>query len=191
MDVKDGKALSVSSVGFRYDRLAKLILDEKTFRHPRAMTVDASKGGSWRLVARAVAAGQGKTEGYHERTDIVFNPVVTRSLLGGGGGRGTLESLANAQIEEIKEVMAALRFGIAIAASGGKDANELGKADREMAYPYLRRLDGVADAHFFGSLQERFQSLRTLSEAGPDEQQAAARRAFARRLIQHATGPSS
>ncbi len=187
VDVKDEKALSVSRVGFRYDRLAKLVLDEKAFRHPRAMTVDASKGGSWRLVARAVAAGQGKTEGYHERTDIVFNPVVTRSLLGGGGGRDTLDSLANAQIDEIKEVVAALRFGIAIAASGGKDATALGKADREMAYPYLRRLDGVADAHFFGSLQERFQSLRTLSEAGPYEQQAAARRAFARRLIQHAT----
>ena len=186
VDVKDGKALSVSRVGFRYDRLAKLILDEKAFQHSRAMNVDASRGGSWRLVARAVAAGQGKTEGYHERTDIVLNPVVTRSLLGGDGGRDTLDSLANAQIDEIKEVMAALRFGIAIAASGGKDATALGKADREKAYPYLRRLDGVADAHFFGSLQERLQSLQTLSEAGPDEQQAAARRAFARRLIQHA-----
>ena len=186
VDVKDGKALSVSRVGFRYDRLAKLILDEKAFKHSRAMNVDASRRGSWRLVARGVAAGQGKTEGYHERTDIVFDPGMTRSLFGGGEGRGTLDGLANAQIEEIKEVMTALRFGIAIAASGGKDATALGKADREKAYPYLRRLDGVADAHFFGSLQERFQSLQTLSDAGQDEQQAAARRAFARRLIQHA-----
>ena len=80
--------------------------------------------------------------------------------------------------------MAALRFGIAIAASGGKDASALGKADREKAYPYLRRLDSVADAHFFGSLQQRFQSLQTLSDAGQDEH--AARRAFARRLIQYA-----
>lgn len=189
VDRKDGKALSVSKVGFRYDRLAKLILDQDAFRHPHSMSVDASHGSSWRLVARGVAAGQGKTEGYHERTDIVFSPRVTRSLFGRRGEREALEKLSRAQIEEISEVASALRFGIAIAASGGKDAASLTKSDREKAYPYLRRFDSVADIHFFGSLQDRFET------AGADQEnrirvtktgRSAARRAFAKRLLGHA-----
>ena len=172
----EGKALSLSPVGFRYDRLQQLILDGKAFHLPPAMKVGASSGGSWRLVARGIAAGQGKTEGYHERTDIVFRPTVIRSMLGGDGGRGELAALARAQIDEIAEVTSALRYAVAIAASGGKDAASLSKSDREKAYPYLRRLDSVADSHFFSALQKRF-----------EEDRPAARRAFARLLIRRAS----
>ena len=73
VNTQDGKALSLSSVGFRYDRLAELILREDTFRHPPAMRVDTTQPGRWRVVARGVAGGQGKTAGYHERTDIAFD----------------------------------------------------------------------------------------------------------------------
>lgn len=169
------KALSLSGTGFRYDRLHKLILDDREFTLPPAMRVDASSAVSWRLVARGVGAGQGKTEGYHERSDIVFGPRVTSSLMVLGGERDTLNDLANAQLEEIKEVLAALRFAIAIAASGGKDASSLGQSDRHMAHPYLKRMHAVADSHFFDSLQSRFEA----SAAKRPE----ARRVFARRLI--------
>ena len=175
----DGKALSLSSVGFRYDRLQKLILDGKAFRLPPAMEVDASSDDSWQLVARGIAAGQGKTEGYHERTDIVLGPKMTRSMLSGGEGRDELAELGKAQIEEINEVTRALGLAIAIAASGGKDAASLSKSDRERGYPYLRRLDAVADSHFFSALQERFEA--------PEEDRPAARRVFARLLIRRAS----
>ncbi|WP_420635257.1 type I-E CRISPR-associated protein Cse1/CasA [Candidatus Palauibacter sp.] len=177
VDVGEGKALSISRVGFRYDRLAKLVLDQRAYRHPNAMTASGSEGSSWRLVARGVAAGQGKTEGYHERADIIFNPRVSRSLFGGGQGSEVLEDLATAQIEEVGEVARALRFGIAVAASGGKDADSLGPPDWEKARPYLRRLDWVADARFFEALQERF--------GVSEEERATARRVFSRRLIRH------
>ena len=185
VDRKDGKALSVSRVGFRYDRLADLILDQGSFRHPPALRLGASERKSWRLVARGVAAGQGKTEGYHERTDIAFRPSVARSIFGGGGGRETLADLASAQIAEIKEVASALRFGIAIAASGGKDASSLTKSDREKAYPYLRRLDSLADAHFFESLQDRYGARQAALADG--QARSPERRRFARRLVRHAT----
>ena len=173
----DGKALSLSSVGFRYDRLHKLILDGKSFDLPPAMTVDASGDRAWRLVARGIAAGQGKTEGYHERTDIMFGPMMTRSLLGGGEERSALARLSRAQIEEIAEVTRALGLAIAIAASGGKEAALLSR-DREQAYPYLRRLDSLADGHFFGALQERFEAA--------EADRSSARRSFARLLIRSA-----
>ncbi len=153
-----GKALSLSRTGFRYDRLHRLVLDEREFTLPPAMRVNASSAASWRLVARGVAAGQGKTEGYHERSDIVFGPRVTKSLMSLGGERDTLNDLANAQLEEIKEVLAALRFAIAIAASGGKDAASIGQSDRKKAHPYLGRMDTVADSHFFDFLQRRFEA---------------------------------
>ena len=174
---EEAKALSITGAGFRYDRLAKLILNRSAFRHPRAMSMDPAAGGPWRLVARAVAAGQGKTEGYHERMDILLAPRVARSLLAGGEERDRLEALSGDQLREVQEVVSALRFGIAVAASGGKEADALDKTDWDMATPYAQRLDSVVDACFFEALQARFEA------AG--ESRAAARRDFARQLIKH------
>ena len=70
---KDGKALSLSRASLRYDRLVKLLVEE-TLRHPPAMKVRVAGETRWQLVARGVAGGQGKTEGYYERTDIAFTP---------------------------------------------------------------------------------------------------------------------
>ena len=155
VDQQDGKALSLSSVGFRYDRLTKLILDETAFRHPPALRVDTTHPGRWRVIARGVAGGQGKTEGYHERTDIAFDRTTVSALLR-PQQRDALASLAEAQIEEIREVEKALRFGVAVAASGGKGTSGLTKADRAHANPYARRLDTAADVQFFAALENRF-----------------------------------
>ncbi len=174
----DGKALSISPVAFRYDRLAKLVLDKAAFVHPPAMEVDVTGGGSWRLVTRGVAAGQGKTEGYHERSDIVLGPAVARGLMSAGTARVRLENLSRDQIAEIDAVAKALRFAIAIAASGGKDASDLGASDREKAYPYLRRFDATVDIHFFNALQKRFEAT--------EDDRPVLRRAFARLLIDRA-----
>ena len=175
---KDGKALSLSSAGFRYDRLAELALDRKAYRRPQAMQVSAEQGARWRLVARGVAAGQGKTEGYHERTDIAFSTATARAL-SRQAGLDALAELSSAQIEEVQEVIRALRFGIAVAAGGGRDASELSKSHRSHAGPYARRLDAEADAHFFPALEERYAAS---TGAGADAV-AACRAAFARTLI--------
>jgi CRISPR system Cascade subunit CasA len=178
--VADGKALSLSAVGFRYDRLADLILDSKVYQGTPAMQVAAEKGARWRLVARGVAAGQGKTEGYHERGDIAFSTATVR-ILSRVDRRDVLARFAKEQIEEVAEVTRALRFGIAVAAGGGRDANELNKAHRSHADPYSRRLDREADARFFSALEER----NTASATG-DEAVAACRAAFVWTLIRAA-----
>lgn len=177
---KDAVALSVSRAGFQYDRLADLILqDRKLFKLPEAMRLpDGAENSSaqWKLVARGMAAGQGKTEGYHQRTGVVLRGRTARALVGGDRDNDwTLARVAEDLIEEIKEVQKALRFGVAVAASGGKEANEVTKADREQAYPFSRRLDGVADVAFFSALQDRY--LATEAE------RPALRASFARSLI--------
>ena len=172
---RDGKALSLSSVGFRYDRLYSLIFNNADFQAPRAMQVDATQSGRWHLVARGVAGGQGKTEGYHERSDIAFDRAVVSALFG-GAQRDELAQIGAAQIEEIKEVEKALRYGVAVAASGGKPASELTKANRAFANPYARRLDAAADAHFFPALEDRFLAVE---HSARDERRAV----FAKHMI--------
>ena len=175
--VQDDKALSLSSVGFRYDRLSELVFGNAYHRHP-AMQVKADGGKRWRLVARGVAAGQGKTEGYHERSEIELS-TATASALRRKDERDRLGAVAQEQIAEVEDVTKALRFGIAVAAGGGRDANELTKAHRSHAGPYARRLDAVADAHFFPALEDRYAAAR--ADEVPLRQDCRAR--FARRLI--------
>ena len=176
INIKEGKALSVSAAGFPYNRLVDLVFDHTTYCLPPAMDVGgASVRGPWQLIARSVAGGQGKTDGYHERTDIAFAHETGSALLK-TGKRNELAAIAKAQIEEIGEVIRALRYGIAVAASGGKAAQDLSKADRAYANPFARRLDADADARFFPALEDRFRAS--------DKTAAGVHRAgFARHLI--------
>ena len=176
---KDATALSLSNVGFRYDRLAKLLFDRGSYRLPPAMRVDSTRLRRWKVVARGVAGGQGRTEGYHERSDIAFDNSVTTAL-GRREGRDALAQISEAQIDEIREVERALRFGIAVAASGGKPAEELTKTDRMHANPYARRLDEAVDAAFFGALDRRFVA------ADDEERTGAVRAEFVRDMIRTA-----
>ncbi len=150
----DAKALSLSRAGFRYDRLAKLLFERGAYDLPPAMTIRAT-GNKWRVVARGMAGGQGKTDGYHERRDIVFGPKTVMAFAR-RKGRDDLASIYEAVLEEIAEVLTALRLGIAVAASGGKPLSDLTKADRTHAAPYVRRLDAAIDPLFFGAVERRF-----------------------------------
>ena len=176
IEIKEGKALSVSASGFTYKRLATLLFDQARYEKPAAMRVDGSASQRWTLVARGVAGGQGKTEGYHERTDIAFSRRVARAF-GRRKESDRLAEIAQAQIEEIAGVTSALRFGIATAASGGKAPEDLGKGDRAAAEPYVKRLDQVADARFFSYLEARFL-------AGDADALAVQRASFASELIE-------
>ena len=174
---KDSKALSLSSVGFPYKRLVELLFENETYNKPLSMRVEGGTSDQWQLVARGIAGGQGKTEGYHERTDIAF-ANKTASGLFRTTESNRLAEIAKAQIEEISEVTDALRFGIAVAASGGKEWSDLTRSDRAHATPFVRRLEVVADAHFFTVLQDRF-----LAEN--DDTIAARHRAVFARLLIH------
>lgn len=171
---KDSKALSLSSVGFPYKRLVELLFKNEAYKKPPSMQVEGLANDKWQLVARGIAGGQGKTDGYHERTDIAF--ANKTALVFRTAESNRLAEIAQKQIEEISEVTNALRFGIAVAASGGKESSNLTKSDRAHATPFVRRLEAVADTHFFAVLEDRF-----LAE--DDTATARHRAVFAGRLI--------
>ena len=174
VSVDDAKALSLSRAGFRYDRLAKLLFDRKVYDLPPAMSVGATEN-KWRVVARGMAGGQGKTDGYHERNDVVFSPR-TVTAFGRRKGRDELSAVYEALLEEVAEVVRALRLGIAVAASGGKLLDALTKTDRIHATPYARRFDAAVDSLFFWAVEQRFVAA---DEAG----KKARREDFARKMV--------
>ncbi|MDE2850450.1 MAG: type I-E CRISPR-associated protein Cse1/CasA [Acidobacteriota bacterium] len=149
------KALSISGAGFRYDRLNTLLFDGTAYDLPPAMTVSATTKKRWRVVARGMAGGQGKTDGYHERNDIVLTSRVATAF-GRKEERDELAAINSALLEEVAEVSRALRLGIAVAASGGKLLADLSKSDRTYARPYARRFDTWVDPRFFGAVERRF-----------------------------------
>ena len=155
VDIRKSQALSVSSSGFTYKRLVNLVFEKNSYHLPQAMYVNSDEQKRWRLVARSVAGGQGKTDGYHEREDLVF-ANTTVSALFKPKHRDRLAEIAQAQLAEISEVTRALVLGISIAASGGKDYSETSKSDRMCATPFGRRLDAVAETQYFSVLEQRF-----------------------------------
>lgn len=171
---EDAKAFSLSRTGFRYDRLAKLLIDRKSFRLPPSLEAGMPGTGRCKLVARGVAAGQGKTEGYHERNDVVFERKTARALRK-HDGQDELAQICTAQMEEAKEVANALRRGIEVAGSGGKK----GRGKGAHAGPYLKRFDDAVDREFFPALEGRFL-------AGAGDERAARRTGFARTMIERA-----
>ena len=160
---KDGKALSFSPSTVRYENLVQLLFDD-TFTLPPAVSTRGEQREGARLVVRGLAGGKGLTQGYCERTDIAFSQAALSALLN-SSARTELAELAKAQIAEIEEVKHALRFAIAIAASGGRPVEEHRTTDRQHAEPYARRLDSVADARFFPALHDRFEAANAEARA--------------------------
>lgn len=132
IDAKEPKALSIAVGGFRYDRLAKMLFDRGSYSLPRAARVKTLAGTRWRVVARGAVGGQGKTEAYYERTDVLFSGKAARKL-GSNAGRDELAEIMKAQLAEVAEIAKALKAGIATAASGGKNGKEIKKTDRQHA----------------------------------------------------------
>lgn len=157
VDTSDGKALSISVNGFPYWKIAELLTATDVWQLPPAMAIPESTTGNWRVVARGVAGGQGKTHGYHERSDIILSPTTAQALLR-PNTRKTLADLCKDQLVETQEVGNALRFGIAIAASGGKRTAKIKPTDYAPASLYTKFFDEYVDSLFFISLDRRFQA---------------------------------
>ncbi|MGC4121404.1 MAG: type I-E CRISPR-associated protein Cse1/CasA [Myxococcales bacterium] len=152
---RDGGALTVGPSGFHYELLAKLLFGDD-FEPAAAQVVRVGDDGALYLLCSALARGQGKTEGLHERLLPVPAPVKRR--LGQVDQRAALGRRAVQCIEQAKKMRSKVLFPALKAISlGGKTLED--------------RFDAEVDDVFFQSL---FGSLEQ-----PDE---AARLAWERRL---------
>ncbi len=95
---KDGAALTLDSGGFTYRRLTQLLFSGD-FHPGAAGTVRPDDADTLVLVAQAMARGQGKTEGLHQREVPI--PKHVRYRLGRPGERQALAELAQRRMEQV------------------------------------------------------------------------------------------
>ena len=188
---RDGVPLTLGSGGFNYKRVTEYLTGG--WDHPALLQPTASERRStdtMQLVARAMVRGQGKTEGYHERTIPIGHKM--KSAMQHRRGSQEMESLADiakSRIEDVGKIQRILSHAIQVFAAGG-DGDKVSPEHRSRARSWLNRLDAIVDARFFEDLQDEF-------EADENEQRSVRNRWLlngsdgvidhARRLLDNAT----
>lgn len=142
-----GKSLTIAGSGFGY-RTLRALLFGSDWMHPPTMK---SRPGdaNLMLIARALARGQGGTEGYHER--VVPIPRPTHAFfLESDDARHALDELSQARVERVRDVQRkVLRPALCALFQGAPEKVDL-KDDR--ASPWVARHDHAIDQAFFESL---------------------------------------
>ena len=156
IDTKKGKALTLAKGGFTYKRTVDYLLGE--WELPpllRSTRGDGSSSGQMQLVARAIVRGQGKTEGYHERT-IPIRIEAGSAMLRRDRTR-ELGDIARSRIDQVAVVQRILSHAIQSFLARGKPDKSTPE-QRNLARGWLNRLDDVVDATFFDDLQTEFEA---------------------------------
>jgi CRISPR system Cascade subunit CasA len=160
IEIKDGesKALTVDARGFSYKRMSD-ILFEKGFRHAPLQQIGRNdpQGCSYLLICRALARGQGKTEGLHERRIAVPPKAV------GYWRSHTLEPmalLAQDRIEQAGKMRGALRYALMMLFQNGPERpnfKQRHKPSEDRAVPFLDMFEAEIDRDFFERLFEEIE----------------------------------
>ncbi len=146
---KENKSLTLGLGGFTYKRIAEYLID---WDHPVLLkqTRDERRSSNdMTLVARAMVRGQGKSEGYYERT-ITLRPRTVARL-----NAQELGTIAKERIEDVGKVQRILRHAVSVFAAGGGDS--IADEHRVRANPWANRIDDIVDATFFDDLQDEFE----------------------------------
>ncbi len=154
---KEGKSLTLSSGGFTYKRMTEYLTSPDWQRPPLLKPTRAEQRSvqGMNLVARAMVRGQGKTEGFHDRS-IPLRPRALRAL-GTAAELQSLGEIASERINEVGLVQRILSHAIQVfLARGERDGTN--SEGRELARPWLNRLDAAVDAGFFEGLQDEMEA---------------------------------
>ena len=154
---REGLPLTLSAGGFNYKRITEYLLD-LDWERPALLKPTQSEQRSpeqMQLVARAMVRGQGKTEGYHERSIPIGHKLKTAMLR--RDATEELGDIAKKRIEAIVKVQRILSHAIQVFAARG-DADKVSREHRALARSWLNRLDDIVDARFFEHLQAEFEA---------------------------------
>ncbi len=154
VDRKDAKSLTLANGGFTYKRTVEYLFNWS--KPELLMPTDAEVGSpeTMTLVARGMVRGQGKTEGYYERMIPVRKGLQSAMLR--QGGMDDVGQIATARIEQISAVQRILSHAIQVFLAGG-DSDDVSPEHRNLARPWLNRLDEIVDRSFFEALQDEFE----------------------------------
>ena len=157
IDIKEGKALTLAHGGFTYRRTVEYLFSADWQRpellKPREEEIRSPE--TMMLVARGMVRGQGKTEGYYERVTPIRKRLQFAMLR--QGGTGDIGQIATARIEDIARVQRILSHAIQVFLARG-DRDDLSPEHRNLARPWLNRLDEIVDRSFFEDLQDEYEA---------------------------------
>ncbi len=152
IDRKEGKSLNLGRVGFTYKKTVEY-LSPGDWQIPPLCKPTSSERGDMTLVARGMARGRGKTEGYHERSIPLKEKTV--GALGRPAREEDFGEIARSRVEDVARVQGILRHAVSVFAAGGKTEG-VGKSIRDLADPWANKLDEIVDVEFFDALQDEF-----------------------------------
>ena len=155
---RDGLPLTLAGGGFNYKRVNEYLIgwDQPDLLRPTSHEQRSDE--TMQLVARGMVRGQGKTEGYFERA-IPIRSRARGALLRrtGRGSMADLGELAKRRIDRVAIVQRILSHAIQTFAARG-DSDNVSPEHRQLARPWLNRLDEVIDERFFDDLQDEFEA---------------------------------
>ena len=160
IDLKGEKVLTLSSGGFHYKRVTEYLTSGDFEASPllRPTASEQRSQSPMQLVARAMVRGQGKTEGYYERTIPIGHKLSSAMLRRNTAERDDLGVIAKERMDDIGRVQRILSHAIQVFAARG-DRDRITSEHRERARPWLNRLDAIIDANFFDDLQMEFEAV--------------------------------
>jgi CRISPR system Cascade subunit CasA len=145
------KALTIDARGFDYRRLSEILFSPSYIPALLQEAAEDETGTGWTLVARALARGQGKTEGYHERRIPI--PAQLAGRMSSVETRAHLGLLARERIDDAGAVRGALRFALMTLFQNGPDTFQpQDPASARHADPFLDRFQAEVDRDFFEAL---------------------------------------
>jgi CRISPR system Cascade subunit CasA len=165
---EEGKALTITGFdpknsnaqGFNYEKAADLLFGGKLEKSAAQKWLPEDGDQDIYLIARAIARGQSKTAGYHERR-IPTSKTIRKALL--VHQTDVLAKLAKDRIAAISEIRNMLWAALAVLFnSGAKD--ETGKDKKaidtvtERANLFAQPFEAECDGHFFPELIEEIEA---------------------------------
>jgi len=146
------KMFSVSGGGFSYRKMVQLLFDTNNISpSPMQRIAPTDETANLEVIARGLARGQGKTEGFHERR------VPVSTWINKGWSRQASDPvahLANTRVENAGEIARCVRFALSLLVEPDRQQGERMKPQTERTIqPWVDRFDLIIDRSFFSDME--------------------------------------
>jgi len=143
---KSGKSLGVAAGGFHYRRMVDLIFGTEYRRPPAQELSLADDEEGLTVLARAIAGGNSKTDGYHERR-VPVSRTIRRRLI--AHDTDPLAALAKARVADIAQVRKVLWSALTTLFDNGSTGGSSSEAAQNKASRFTAPFEQGEDARFF------------------------------------------
>lgn len=153
--VNGEKALTLSNKGFDYKLASELVFGAGTYRQPIAQTLREDDGSEGIVIlAQGVTRGQGKTEGYHERS-IPISPTARKMLIRHQTDR--LAAIASERVKAIGGMRSVLWSGLVTLFNNGSESSPSDET-KNKANRYAKPFELEEDHRFFTELNTEIEA---------------------------------